>query len=62
MSQIIRLRLTYGEATPDAPASVVLKVAHPELRMSHWAGGQQEVAFYRDVAAAIDTTARATLL
>lgn len=49
-SQNIRLPLIYGGVTADAPASVILKVAHPGRRMSHWTGGQHEVVFYRDVA------------
>jgi len=40
MSQIVRLRLSYDGTTPDAPATVILKVAHPERLASHWIGGQ----------------------
>ncbi len=53
MSRIIRLRLAYDGAAPDAPPSVILKTAHPERIDPAWVNGRQEVAFYRDVAPAM---------
>jgi len=53
ISRIIRLRMTYGGAAPDAPCSLILKTAHPERLGPDWISGRQEVAFYRQVAAAM---------
>jgi hypothetical protein len=54
ISRIIRLRLVYDGATVDAPASVILKTALPEPVVTTWnSTGRQEVAFYRQIAAAM---------
>lgn len=52
VSRIVRLRLEYDGESDDAPASVVLKTAHPERIAMGWEAGRHEVAFYRDVGAA----------
>jgi Ecdysteroid kinase-like family len=49
LSRIIRLRLIYDGAAPDAPASIIIKTALPERP----ARGRAEVAFYNEVAAAM---------
>jgi hypothetical protein len=51
MSRIIRLRMTYDRAAPDAPGSLILKAPHPDRVGLAWTSGRQEVAFYRQVAA-----------
>jgi hypothetical protein len=53
LSRIIRLRLRCDGAAPEAPASVILKTGLPERIGGGWQGGLQEVAFYREVAAAM---------
>jgi len=55
LSRIIRLRLTF-EDTVEAPSSLILKTGLPERVGAVWNGGSQEVAFYRQIAAA--TSAR----
>jgi Ecdysteroid kinase-like family len=52
LSQIIRLRLTYDGAAPDAPRSLILKTAHPDRIEMGWSAGRHEAAFYAEVAAA----------
>jgi hypothetical protein len=52
LSQIIRLRLTYGGEASGAPHTIILKTGHPErLGDASWDGGRHEVAFYNQVAA-----------
>lgn len=51
LSQIIRLRLTYKGAAPDAPGSVIFKTGLRDR--DDWSGGRQEVAFYARVAPAM---------
>ena len=53
VSRIVRLRLEYDGDSGDAPASIILKTAHPERVAMSWEGGRNEAAFYRDVAAAM---------
>ena len=50
LSRIVRLRLTYDDAG-GAPASLILKTAHPDRIGPRWNSGRQEVAFYTEVAA-----------
>jgi hypothetical protein len=48
------LRLTYAGEAPDAPSTLILKTPLPErIGKPNWDGGRQEVAFYNDVAAAM---------
>jgi hypothetical protein len=49
VSRIVRLRLEYDGESDGAPASVILKTAHPERVTMGWEAGQHEVAFYHDV-------------
>jgi thiamine kinase-like enzyme len=49
LSRIIRLRLTYDNATPHAPSSIILKTGLPDRVDKTWASGRQEVAFYENV-------------
>lgn len=53
ISHIVRLRLSYDGAAVDAPRSVILKVARANRVDDFWFVGHYEVAFYRDVAAAM---------
>lgn len=53
LSRIIRLRLAYDGDADDAPRGLVLKTCHPQRAASNWASGEREVAFFRDVAAAM---------
>ena len=53
LSRIVRLRLTYDGAAPDAPGSVILKTGHPDRADMTWNAGRQEVAFYTEIAAAM---------
>jgi hypothetical protein len=50
MSRIIRLRLTYDGPATALPGSLIVKTGHPERLGSEWMNGQQEIAFYGDVA------------
>ena len=50
LSHIFRLRLTYDSAGANAPGSLILKAGLLDRPGGPWMGGQQEVAFYRDVA------------
>jgi ecdysteroid kinase len=50
MSRIIRLRLTYDGPANALPGSLIVKTGLPEQRGTEWMNGQQEVAFYSDVA------------
>jgi hypothetical protein len=50
VSHIIRLDLSYDGPARDAPASVILKIAHPNYASRLWIAGRQEVAFYTEVA------------
>jgi thiamine kinase-like enzyme len=54
LSRIIRLRLIYDRAAADVPASVILKTGLPERIGTGWKAGLQEVAFYSNVAAAME--------
>jgi hypothetical protein len=58
LSRILRLRLTYDRAPDQAPGSLILKTGLPE-RAALWKGGNREISFYRQIAAA---TPRATVL
>ena len=53
LSHIIRLRLDYDGAPGTAPATLILKTAHPERRTPGWDAGRQELAFYNQVAGAM---------
>ncbi|MGJ4941272.1 phosphotransferase [Bradyrhizobium sp. HKCCYLS1011] len=50
VSRIIRLRLSYDGPAPDAPETLILKVAQENFAKTLWQAGHQEVAFYRNVA------------
>lgn len=50
VSHIIRLGLSYDGPAPDAPRSLILKVAHANFAKTLWQAGRHEVAFYRDLA------------
>ncbi len=52
LSRIVRVRLAYDGGAADAPASLIVKTGLPERLSKGWSGGRQEIAFYRDVAAA----------
>jgi Phosphotransferase enzyme family len=52
LSRITRLRLTYDSPAIDSPTTLILKTGAPERLTHEWNSGQQEVAFYREVAAA----------
>ena len=49
-SRIIRFRPTYDGPANASPSSLILKTGVPDRQVTEWANGQQEVAFYRDVA------------
>lgn len=49
LSRILRLRLTYIGAAPDAPYSVILKTGLARTMDPAWNGGRQEVAFYTQI-------------
>ena len=53
LSRIVRLRLTYDGSADAAPASMILKTGRPDRAGSGWNGGPQEVAFYAEVASAM---------
>jgi hypothetical protein len=55
LSRIIRLRLTYEGAAGEAPTSMIFKTGLPERTGSGWNAGQQEVAFYTQVAPAMSS-------
>ncbi len=50
LSKVMRLRLDYEGDARNAPATLFLKIGHPERLGANWASGRQEVAFYRTVA------------
>jgi hypothetical protein len=50
VSHITRLRLNYDGSAPDAPRSVILKVAHAAWADKLWMAGRHETAFYAEVA------------
>lgn len=52
LSSIVRLRLAFDGAAADAPGSLILKAPHPDRLGGTWQVGRQEVAFYKDIAAA----------
>lgn len=52
LSRITRLRPTYEGPADGAPAALVVKAALPDAPSRLWEAGRQEVAFYREVAAA----------
>jgi hypothetical protein len=58
LSRIIRLRLFYDGDAGDAPRSLIFKTGLPERINAKWNGGRSEVAFYKNIAAAM--TARLT--
>ena len=53
LSHIVRLRLDYDGVAGTAPTTLILKTAHPERRTPGWNAGRQEVAFYNQVAGAM---------
>jgi len=53
LSRITRLRVSYEGDAAAAPASLIVKTGLPERLGSGWNGGRQEVAFYRQIAAAM---------
>jgi Ecdysteroid kinase-like family len=53
LSRIIRLRLSYDGATTNAPRSIILKTGLPERTGAQWNAGRHEVAFYKEIAAAM---------
>jgi thiamine kinase-like enzyme len=53
LSRIVRLRLEYDGDVGHAPQTLILKTGRPERRGGGWKAGRQEVAFYREVAAAM---------
>lgn len=53
LSRIVRLRLAYDGDGDGAPRSIICKTGLPERSGASWSGGRQEVAFYREVAAAM---------
>ena len=54
LSQIFRLRLTYDGDATAAPGSVILKTVRLERAQTFWNAGRREVAFYNDVASAMN--------
>ncbi|NPU14483.1 phosphotransferase [Bradyrhizobium sp. 83002] len=50
VSRIIRLGVSYDGPAPDAPQTLILKVAQENFAKTLWQGGQKEVAFYTTVA------------
>jgi thiamine kinase-like enzyme len=55
VSRIIRLGLRYDGPAPDAPATLILKVAQENFVRTLWQAGRQEVAFYREIAPQLPT-------
>jgi hypothetical protein len=56
LSRITRLRLTYTGQASGAPSSLILKTSLPErIGTPNWDAGRQEVAFYNNVAATMQT-------
>jgi hypothetical protein len=53
LSRIVRLRLTY-EGGADAPRSLILKTGDPARADGSWNAGRHEVAFYSEIASAMD--------
>lgn len=53
VSHIIRLGLRYDGPAPDAPQSLILKIAHANFADKLWRAGKQEVAFYETIAPAM---------
>jgi hypothetical protein len=53
VSRITRLHLAYDGAAGDAPGALILKTGLPDGPGEHWDSGRREIAFYRDVAAAM---------
>jgi len=49
MSRILRLRLSYDQAEPRAPLTVIVKTDRGDGASAAWNGGQKEVAFYTQV-------------
>src|SRR5437868_526174 len=50
VSHIIRLSLIYEGPATDAPASVILKIAHRDWADRLWIAGRHESAFYKQLA------------
>jgi hypothetical protein len=55
LSRIVRLRVSYEGSAAQAPRSLIFKTGLPERMTATWTGGRQEVAFYRDIVAAMPT-------
>jgi len=53
LSRILRLRLAYDAPAVGAPATMILKTAHPDRIGGGWNAGPHEVAFYERVAGAV---------
>jgi hypothetical protein len=56
LSRIVRLRLSYDGAAPEAPASLILKTGLPERAGARWNSGRHEVAFYTQISAAMSAS------
>lgn len=54
LSQIFRLRLSYKGGADGAPDTVILKTVIPARAQTFWHAGLKEVAFYNDVASAMN--------
>ncbi|MGJ4888408.1 phosphotransferase [Bradyrhizobium sp. HKCCYLRH3099] len=50
VSRIIRLGLSYDGPAPDAPRTLILKVAQENFAKTLWRAGRQEIAFYTTIA------------
>jgi hypothetical protein len=53
LSRILRLRLSYDQPAPNAPATLFLKTGLPGKNNDVWNSGRQEVAFYTTIAPAL---------
>ncbi len=50
LSHIVRLKLRYEGAVPNAPSSLILKTARSDRLDPSWRAGRHEVAFYSQIA------------
>jgi hypothetical protein len=50
LSRILRLRLVYDRAVPDAPDTIILKTGFGGTMDVTWMGGRHEVEFYSQIA------------
>jgi hypothetical protein len=50
LSRILRLRLVYDRAVPDAPVTIILKTGLGRTMDVGWMGGRHEVEFYSRIA------------